>query len=68
MKKIMMGLMVLSLIAGPAAFADVVVTDTGATTTTTTSAWRTVDTPIGTFFHMVGDVVAFPFHLIGGLF
>ena len=59
------GIFALLLTAGMemAAYADVVVADTDGVNT-----WRTADTPIGTLFYFLGDVVAFPFDLIGGLF
>jgi hypothetical protein len=70
MKKMILVILVLTAVcaAGPLAMADVVVTDGGTTTTTTVNHWRSADTPIGTLFHLVGDVVAFPFRLLGDLF
>ena len=47
-------------------YADVVVTDD--TATTSRWAYGAADTPIGVLFNFLGDVVAFPFRLLGGLF
>jgi hypothetical protein len=67
MKKILLfSLFVLALTLTCPAFADTVVTETH--TTSTGWGWHTVDSPIGQLFHFLGDVVAFPFHLIGNLF
>ena len=68
MKKIfVLALIMVSFAILTPAFADVVVSTPAATTTTTTT-WRTVDTPIGSFFYLLGDIVASPFHLLGWLF
>jgi hypothetical protein len=72
-KKLVFIIMVMAFIAAgiiPLGFADVIVHDNGATTTTTAStwSWHAADTPIGTLFYFLGEVVAFPFRLIGGLF
>ncbi|HTL48670.1 MAG TPA: hypothetical protein VL688_11490 [Verrucomicrobiae bacterium] len=59
-------ILLLTAFLAPAAHADVVVTDT----THSRAHWGTgvADTPIGTLFYFLGDVVSFPFDLLGGLF
>jgi hypothetical protein len=64
-KKMILGFLVLAILAlAPAAYADVVVRET----TTTTSGFGHPDTPIGDFFYLLGDVIEFPFNLLGNLF
>jgi hypothetical protein len=67
--KLLRLLMIMAVLIGMPvlAQADVIVTDTDTTTTTGATLYGP-DTPIGTFFHLVGDVVEFPFNAIGNLF
>lgn len=60
---VVLSILVLSL-ALPGGYADVIVKETR----TSVSGWGTPDTPIGDFFYLVGDVVSFPFDLLGNLF
>ena len=66
-----MMLLCLLVLAG-AGFADIIVdTDPdldGGRVITRTHYWEGPDTPIGTLFYFVGDVVEFPFNLIGNIF
>jgi hypothetical protein len=67
MKKILIfALLALAVASVIPAFADTVVTETH--TTSGGWGWHSVDSPIGQLFHFLGDVVAFPFHLLGNLF
>jgi hypothetical protein len=63
-KLILMMLFFLLFTALPAVHADVIVKETR----TGTTGWGVPDTPIGDFFYLIGDVVEFPFNLLGNLF
>jgi hypothetical protein len=62
--KLIAGFALFMLAVGmPIGAADVVVKETR-----TTTGLGVPDTPIGDFFYLLGDVVEFPFNLLGNLF